>query len=60
MVRVGKEGIFVGVYDPLDEGDIKSALHLGPGEGCAHLISQALENRGTDNLTGVMVRVIKG
>jgi len=49
-----------GVYDPLDEGDIKSALHLGPGEGCAHLISQALRNGGADNLTGVMVRAIKG
>lgn len=47
-----------GVYEPLEAGSLRAALELELDEGCARLISSALEMGGTDNLTGVMVRIV--
>jgi len=48
-----------GMYEPLEETDLKMALRLSPGEGCEYLISRALEYGGVDNLTGLILHVAK-
>lgn len=45
-----------GLYDPLDEARLRSALELEPQEACAQLVRDAYEAGGTDNITGVVLR----
>ncbi len=46
-----------GLYDPIDEPALGAALALTPDEACARLTELALQAGGTDNITGVVVRV---
>jgi serine/threonine protein phosphatase PrpC len=46
-----------GLYDPLDEATIAAALTLTPAEACAQLVTLAWNAGGSDNLTGVVLRV---
>lgn len=48
-----------GLYDPLDEATIVSALSLEPAAACASLVDAAFTRGSSDNITAVVFRVTR-
>lgn len=48
-----------GLYDPLDDATMASALSLEPVAACERLVDAAFERGSTDNITAVVFRVTR-